>query len=83
MKTLLVLLTAALVGCSGQPLPTYQQLQNYPLDCKKKYDQITELEEIQRLKYFDPIPEKRTEQEQAYYALLREHIWWFAYNCNQ
>ncbi len=83
MKTLIVLLTAALVGCSGQPLPTYQQLQNYPLDCKKRADQIWDLKDILRLKFMDRSTEKLEGEDKAYHSLLKEHIWWFAYNCEQ
>lgn len=83
MRTLLVLATVVLVGCGGQPLPTYNQLANYPLDCKKKTEQIRDLKEIMRLKYFGPDPEFFNKTDKAYYDLLKEHIWWFSYNCEQ
>lgn len=83
MKKLIILLTVVLAGCGGQPLPTYEQLKNYPLDCKKKVEQIFDLKDIMRLKYFGPDPEQFSKADKAYYDLLKEHIWWFSYNCEQ
>ncbi len=83
MKRFIPLLVLALVGCSGQPLPTYDELSNYPLDCKKKHQQLSDLRDIMRLKFFDPNPEKLNNEDRAYHTLLKEHIWWFSYNCEQ
>lgn len=83
MKRFIPILVLALVGCSGQPLPTYEELQRYPLNCKKKHDQIMDLQDIMRLKFFNPDPEKLNKEDKAYHALLKEHIWWFSYNCEQ
>lgn len=83
MKILIILLTLVLVGCGGQPLPTYDQLKTYPLNCKKKSDQISDLKDIMRLKYFGPDPEQFNKADKDYYDLLKEHIWWFSYNCEQ
>lgn len=83
MKKLAIILVLALIGCSGRPLPTYDQLKSYPLDCKHQQAQLSELKEIMRLKYFDPNPDNLNESDRAYRALLKEHIWWFAYNCEQ
>ncbi len=83
MKKLIISLAIVLVGCGGQPLPTYSQLEQYPLDCKKKHQQISELQEIQRLKFFGPDPDAFDREDKAYFALLKEHIWWFSYNCEK
>lgn len=83
MKRLIPLLVLLLSGCGGQPLPSYEELKRFPLDCKKKGDQVSDLKDIMRLKYFDPNIENLNKQDRAYYALLKEHIWWFEYNCNQ
>ncbi len=83
MKKLALIAAVLLYGCGGNPLPTYGELKQYPLDCKKKNDQIQDLKDIQRLKYFGPDPEKFSDEDRAYYALLKEHIWWFSYNCEQ
>ena len=83
MKLLIPLVVLALVGCTGEPLPTYEQLKHYPLDCKKRSDQVYDLKQIQRLKHFGPDPETFDKADSEYYALLKEHLWWFEYKCNE
>ena len=83
MKRLIFVLALTLIGCGkSDPLPTYEQLKHYPLDCKKQEAQLKDLEEIKRYKNFNP-PDLRSESENAYFGLLREHVWWFAYNCEE
>jgi len=83
VKKLILITAIFLYGCSAEPLPTYSELKQFPLDCKKKNEQISDLKEIQHLKYFGPDPEKFSDDDRAYYTLLKEYIWWFSYNCEQ
>jgi hypothetical protein len=83
VKFLITLVIVFLVGCSGKPLPTYAELKQYPLSCKLKAQQLVELERIQNAKRFAEDPDQLNESDRAYNSLLREHLWWFVYNCEQ
>lgn len=83
MKFLIALVIVLLVGCSGKPLPTYAELKQYPLSCKLQDKQVAELERIQNIKRFSEDPDQLNEMDRKYNSLLKEHLWWFVYNCEQ
>jgi hypothetical protein len=62
---------------------TYDQLVNYPSDCSKKEEQLKELREIQRVKNFDPDPDKLDPWDRAYNSRLKASIWWYSYGCDK
>ena len=62
---------------------TYEQLVDYTSDCSKKEEQLKELTEIQRIKNFDPDPDKLNPWDRAYNSRLKASIWWYAYRCEQ
>jgi len=81
----------ALVGC--QPTAsfttpefkvlTYQELVDYPVDCKDKKEQLIELKKIQLIKNFNPNPDLLKEEEHDYNSRLKATIWWYAYGCEE
>lgn len=83
MKFLIALVIVLLVGCSGKPLPTYAELKQYKLSCNLQDKQVAELERIQNIKRFSEDPDQLNEMDRKYNALLKEHLWWFVYNCEQ
>lgn len=63
---------------------TYEQLRDYPVDCKFKEKQLAELKEIQRIKNFAEDPDLIVEDaDKQYNARLKATIWWFAYGCEK
>lgn len=72
-----------LAGCSGKPLPSYEELKKYPLSCKHQSEQLKELKSFQSRKNFSEDPELLNDEDRAYNALLHEHVWWFTYTCDQ
>jgi hypothetical protein len=84
MRFLIPLMIVLVAGCSNSaPLPTYEQLVNYPLSCKLKNEQFRELKQIQGKKNFSEDPDQLSDQDRRYNALLKEHLWWYVYNCEQ
>ena len=84
MRFLILLLFILVTGCGNSaPLPTYEQLVNYPLSCKLKNEQFTELQRIRAKKNFSEDPDQLSAEDRQYNAVLKEHLWWFVYNCEQ
>jgi hypothetical protein len=84
MRLLITLLIATVAGCSNSaPVPTYEQLLNWQLSCKQKNEQFKELKRIQQIKNFNEDPDQLSAIDRQYNALLKEHMWWFVYNCEQ
>jgi hypothetical protein len=84
MKLLIAAVVVLVAGCSNSaPIPTYDQLLNYPLSCKHKNEQFTELQRIRGKKNFSEDPDQLSAEDRRYNALLKEHLWWFVYNCEQ
>lgn len=83
MKRLIPILVLAVAGCNAEPVPTYEQLVNWKLSCKLKHEQFPKLERIQKQKNFSKDIDELSPTDRAYNAILREHMWWFVYNCEQ
>jgi len=84
MKFLIAFVVVLVAGCSNSaPVPTYEELTRYPLSCKIKYDQFRELKSIQKRKNFAEDLDTLSAQDRQYNALLKEHLWWLVYNCEQ
>jgi hypothetical protein len=84
MKFLIAFVIVLVTGCSNSaPLPTIEELINYPLSCKKKHEQYRHLADIQKRKNFSENPDNLSPQDRQYNSVLREHLWWFVYNCEQ
>ena len=62
---------------------TYQELVDYPMDCKFKDQQLVELKNLQTVKNFDPDPDLLTVDDHAFNSRLKATIWWYAYRCDQ
>lgn len=62
---------------------TYQQLVDYPVDCKVKDAQLTELQRIQRIKNFNPDSDELNETDYHYNSRLKATIWYYSYGCEQ
>lgn len=62
---------------------TYQQLLDYPVDCKLKDQQLTELQRIQRIKNFNPDSDELNETDYHYNSRLKATIWYYSYGCEQ
>ena len=84
MKFIVALLVVLVTGCGNTAaLPTYEQLVNYPVNCKFKNEQFRELKQIQSRKNFSEDPDQLSNEDRKYNAMLKEHLWWFVYNCEQ
>jgi len=84
VKFIVALLVVLVAGCGNTAaLPTYEQLVNYPVNCKLKNEQFRELKQIQKKKNFSEDPDQLSDQDRRYNAMLKEHLWWFVYNCEQ
>ena len=84
MKRLIPLVVVALAGCGNSaPVPTYDQLARYSLSCDLKQEQFSNLKRIQKIKNFSDDPDTLSFEDRKYNALLKEHLWWFVYNCEQ
>jgi hypothetical protein len=62
---------------------TYQQLVDYPVDCKLKNQQLVELEHLQKIKNFAEDPDDLNTEDRKYNARLKATIWWYAYGCQE
>jgi hypothetical protein len=60
---------------------TFEQLQSYHLDCKKKTVQLQELEFIENYKHYDPNPDSVSGDEFRYKSLLKTDIWYLRREC--
>lgn len=84
MKRLIPFVFILLAGCgNSRTLPSYEELLNYPLSCNKKFEQFSELKNIQRIKNFSADLDSLSFDDRKYNALLKDHLWWFVYNCEQ
>jgi hypothetical protein len=87
MRLIAVLLLGVLVGCTdAKPVSkmlTYEQLVDYPADCEKSKEQLEQLRYIQKVKNFDPDPDKLNEADRGYNSRLKATIWWYTYRCEQ
>ena len=86
MKLVVLGIVATLIGCTdaGTSRPkilTYDELVNYPKKCSQSKVQLTELRYIQKIKNFDPDPEKLAEPDRIYNSRLKATIWWYTYSC--
>jgi hypothetical protein len=92
MKYVALLAILALTGCNEtspistttkyQPL-SYQQLVNYPIDCAKKDNQLSELTALQEFKNFSPDSDTLDVDSRAYNGRLKATIWWYSYSCGE
>lgn len=62
---------------------TYQELVNYPVDCKRKDEQLAELLTIQKIKNFNSDSDELDESDYHYNSRLKATIWYYAYGCEQ
>ena len=62
---------------------TYQQLVDYPVDCKLKDEQLAELLAVQKAKNFNPDSDELIEADYHYNSRLKATIWYYAYGCEQ
>lgn len=62
---------------------TYQQLVDYPVDCNLKKEQLAELQEVQRIKNFNPDSDELIEADYHYNSRLKATIWYYAYGCEK
>lgn len=91
MKACYLIALLALAGCQPsvnvQPVEpkimTYQELVDYPVDCKFKETQVAELKKLQAIKNFDPDPDVLTEEDHDFNSRLKATIWWYVYRCDQ
>lgn len=91
MKACYLIALLALAGCqpaasviSDAPkIMTYQELVDYPVDCKFKETQVAELKKLQAIKNFDPDPDVLTEEDHDFNSRLKATIWWYVYRCDQ
>jgi len=86
MKYISIVLILALVGCNeNQAAPvknlSYQELVNFPFDCRYAEQQLAMLKDLQKLKNYDSDPDKLTEYARSYNGRLKASIWWYSYNC--
>jgi len=91
MKTCYLVVLLALAGCQpstgvhqAKPkIMTYQELVDYPGDCKFKEQQLAELKRLQAIKNFNPDPDLLNEDDRAFNSRLKATIWWYAYRCEE
>jgi hypothetical protein len=74
------------IPVEAAPAPTiltYQQLVDYPVTCDLKDQQLTELQEVQRIKNFNPNSDELNEADYHYNSRLKATIWYYSYGCEQ
>jgi hypothetical protein len=86
MKYIAVVLVLALAGCTEDQAATvkdlsYEELGALPLNCRYAEQQLATLRDLQKLKNYDPDPDKLTEYARLYNGRLKSKIWWYAYQC--
>lgn len=62
---------------------TYQQLVDYPSDCKLKDEQLAELFAIQKIKNFNPDSDELNEADYHYNSRLKATIWYYSWGCEK
>jgi hypothetical protein len=60
---------------------TYQELVDYPSQCGQASSQLAYLKKLQRIKNFDPDPDKLSYDDRLYNSRLKATIWWYVYRC--
>jgi len=89
MKVCYLAVLLALAGCQPPVQPvapkimTYQELVDYPVDCKFKETQVAELKKLQAIKNFDPDPDLLNAEDYDFNGRLKATIWWYTYRCDQ
>ena len=89
MKACYLAALLALAGCQPPVQPvapkimTYQELVDYPVDCKFKDIQVAELKKLQAIKNFDPDPDLLNAEDYDFNGRLKATIWWYVYRCDQ
>lgn len=86
MKAYYLVALLALAGCQQPVAPkimTYQELVDYPVDCKFKDTQVAELKKLQAIKNFDPDPDLLNAEDYDFNGRLKATIWWYVYRCDQ
>jgi hypothetical protein len=91
MKACYLIAMLALAGCQptasviadAPKIMTYQELVDYPVDCKFKETQVAELKKLQAIKNFEPDPDVLTEEDHDFNSRLKATIWWYVYRCDQ
>jgi len=74
------------IQVEAAPVPailTYQQLLDYPVTCDLKDQQLADLQEVQRLKNFNPNSDELNEADYHYNSRLKATIWYYSYGCEQ
>ena len=93
MKAYYLAALLALAGCqpstsvhqtvAKSKIMTYQELVDYPGNCKFKEQQLAELKQLQAIKNFNSDPDLLSEDDHAFNSRLKATIWWFAYRCEE
>ena len=73
----------ASVSSDAPKIMTYQELVDYPVDCKFKETQVAELKKLQAIKNFDPDPDLLNAEDYDFNGRLKATIWWYTYRCDQ
>jgi hypothetical protein len=60
---------------------SYDELYNFPNDCKLKDQQLDILTRLQQVKNFNPDPDNLSPADKDYNSRLKATIWWYAYRC--
>jgi len=63
--------------------PSYEELARWPADCSRRTEQLTALRNIQRIKNFDPDPDRLNESDRNYNSRLKAIIWWYPLYCSK
>jgi hypothetical protein len=91
MKICYLVVLLALAGCQpsanvstdAPKIMTYQELVDYPVDCKFKETQVAELKQLQVVKNFNSDPDLLNEEDHDFNSRLKATIWWYVYRCDQ
>jgi hypothetical protein len=75
--------TSVQPASSSSTIPSYKELENYPVSCDKKEAQLTDLHRIQNAKHFSQDPDSLNDYDRAYNSKLKATIWWFSYGCQK
>ncbi len=82
MKHILILISLLIVGCNSHAkILSYDELVNYPSQCAKAKEQLSELRYIQRVKNFAQDLDSLNEADRAYNSRLKAIIWWYTWKC--
>jgi hypothetical protein len=64
-------------------LLSLEELRSYPVDCKLKEKQLSQLRQIQKIKKFNSDPDELNDLDKAYNSRLKATIWWFYFECGK